>query len=298
MVTATMNETPKRKRGRPPGRMPQTQALMDEAVALLKILQPTTVRGVCYALFVRKLIPAMAKKQTDKVGDLLKVAREEEIVPWSWVVDDGRPLELNLGWDDPDEFVEVLFDGYTRDRWQDQPERVIVVSEKGTVGGVIRPVTKKYGVPFAVYKGFGSATALHDLAERSVSDHRPLTIVYVGDFDPSGRYMAEKDIPGRIKKYGGQAAVEIVAVTPEQISGLSTFPVIEKESDSRYGWFVEHHGETCAELDALPAPELRSLVETAILDHIDLNSWERSGSTEAAERASLKDFFAAWPGAA
>lgn len=291
---------PKPKRGRPPGRTEETADLLYAAVNVLKVVQPTTVRGVCYQLFTQKLIPAMSVSSTNKVGKLLTSAREEGIAPWSWIVDDGRPIEPSSGWEDPADFIGSVSHWYSRDRWVDQPERVIVISEKGTVGGVIRSVTKRYNVPFAVYKGFGSATALHDLAELSIADPRPLTLIYVGDFDPSGRYMVEVDIPGRIEKYGGRATIETVAVTPAQIDGLalSTFPASEKRTDTRCPWFRENHGETCAELDALPAPELRSVVERAVLNHIDLDIWARSGSTEAAERAALADFFAEWPGAA
>jgi len=42
---------------------------------------------------------------------------------------------------------------------------------------------------------------------------------------------------------------------------------------------------------------LRRLIEDAILDHLDLDAWELAGTTEAAEMASLHDFFAAWPAA-
>ena len=37
-------------------------------------------------------------------------------------------------------------------------------------------------------------------------------------------------------------------------------------------------------------------VAGAIRAHLDGAAWERAGATEAAEAASLRDFFAAWPG--
>jgi hypothetical protein len=49
---------------------------------------------------------------------------------------------------------------YRRDFWQQQPERVEVWSEKGTIRGVLQPVLDEYGVGFRVMHGFGSATTI------------------------------------------------------------------------------------------------------------------------------------------
>ena len=55
---------------------------------------------------------------------------------------------------------------------------------------------------------------MNDLAELSVSDPRPLTLLYVGDPDPSGRHMSDADIPGRLERYLGDANLVRLAVTP------------------------------------------------------------------------------------
>ena len=41
--------------------------------------------------------------------------------------------------------------------------------------------------------GFSSATTVHDVAEDD--DGRDLISLYVGDYDPSGMYMSEHDLP-------------------------------------------------------------------------------------------------------
>ena len=282
----------------PRGLAKKTLALIDEAVAILREIQPTTVRGVCYRLFNdRKLIPDMGRNSTKRVSEALVAARERGMLPWAWIVDETRPVELDPSWADPDDSV---LDAYRRDRWADQPERVMLVSEKGTVGGVLQPVIRHYGVPFAVYHGFGSATAVWDLARRSVADRRPLILLYVGDHDPSGRYMSDVDIPGRLERYGGTARIERVAVTPAQIAryGLPTFSAEEKRTDARYAWFARTHGRTCCELDALNPNVLRRAVEDAILAHLDADAWERAGSTEEVEITSLRDFLSTYPGVA
>lgn len=284
----------------PSGRQPKTLAFIEECRKILEVVQPTTVRGVCYQLFTRQLIPDMSVKSTKRVSEKLTIAREEGYIPWDWIVDDGRPVDLPHSWDDPESYMDAVLTSYRQDRWTSQPERVIVLAEKGTVGAVLRPIMDDWGVPFCVLKGWSSATAVHDLAVRSASDHRPLTIIYVGDHDPSGRKMSDEDIPKRLHNYGGAGRVERPAVTSEQIAryDLPTFPVTDKRKDSNYKWFLENHGTTCCELDALSPVVLREAVDAAIRAHVDLDAWELAGSTEAAEIASLQEFFESWPGAA
>ena len=282
----------------PRGLAAKTLDLIDACAAILEAIQPTTVRGVCYQLFIGKTIPDMGKASTDRVSRALTTARERGLVPWDWIVDETREMETAQGWDDPAAFMQSVRRSYRKDRWAMQPARVMVVSEKATIGGVLRPVVHRYGVPFGVYHGFGSATAVHDLAGESVADPRPLTILYVGDHDPSGRYMSDDDLPGRLARYGGEAAIRRVAVTPAQIAGngLPTFSVHEKARDARYRWFLERHGETCCELDALNPNVLRGLVESAVVEHLDSALWLRADAVEAAEMRSLAEFLATWPG--
>ncbi len=284
----------------PRGLAQGTQNLIAAAAAILARIQPATVRGVCYQLFNHKLIPDMSRNSTQKMSRILVQARERDIIPWAWIVDETRPVELVSSWSDPERYMQAVIRSYRRDRWADQPERVMVVSEKGTVGGVIRPITEQYGVPFLVCHGFGSATALHDLADRSVSDPRPLVILYVGDHDPSGRYMSDFDLAERLDRYDGLATIERVAVTEEQMEDydLLTFPAHEKKTDARHPWFVNHYGQTCCELDAHNPNDLRQLVEDAILDHLDWDLWDRAEEIQEVEMTSIEDFIRSWPGVA
>ena len=284
----------------PKGLADKTKNLIDASASILAAIQPATVRAVAYQLFNRKLIPDMSKGSTDSVSRVLRIARETGTIPFAWIVDETRELELRAQWDDPAAFMETARRSYRKDRWADQPERLIVVSEKGTVGGLLRPVIHRYGVPFQVLHGFGSTTALNDLAEMSTDDPRPLTILYAGDHDPSGRHMSDVDILGRVGRYGGRVSLVRLAVTPQQIKthDLPTFAAAEKSKDARHGWFVATHGEVCCELDALDPNVLRSVVDRAIRRRIDAEAWERANRAEAAEMASIAEVFAAWPGVA
>ena len=284
----------------PHGLADKTLALIDASISILNEIHPASVRAVCYRLFVQGMIASMEKGQTDKISRALTIARERGMIPWEWIVDETRQVERPPSWRDPGRFMQDVKDAYRKDWWSDQPQRLLVISEKATVGGTLRPVLREYGVGFLVFHGFGSATAMNDLADLSLADRRPLTLLYVGDHDPSGRHMSDVDIPDRLERYGGDADLLRLAVTPEQIRtyDLPTFFADSKKKDARYGWFVDRYGQTCCELDALDPNVLRTVVENAIVNRIDDELWARAEMVQRAELRSLSEFLAGWPGGA
>ena len=48
----------------------------------------------------------------------------------------------------------------------------MVISEKATVAGILRPVLEKYGVPFMALHGYNSATKVYELAQEIQCDQR------------------------------------------------------------------------------------------------------------------------------
>lgn len=282
------------RRGR--GKAQKTLELVDAMADILEQIQPATVRAVCYRLFVAGLIPDMSKNSTSKVSRHLVTAREAGAIPWGWVVDENRQAERAATWNNPDEIIRQAARQYRKDFWRDQPSWIEVWSEKGTVRGTLAPVLNRYCVTLRVMHGYSSATALYDVARETQASEKRLTILYVGDWDPSGLAMSKLDIPERLARYGGDARIWRVALTPSDIAdhSLPGFDAESKAKDSRHRWFVEHYGTDCYELDALPPPVLRENVESAIHQFIDADAWAHSAMVEAAETASMAEFLTAW----
>lgn len=277
------------RRGR--GKAEKSLDLIDAAYVFLAQQNPTTVRGVCYHLFTIGVIPSMSRNDTSRVSRLLKDAREDNTIPWEWIVDETRELERIASWRDPAAYVRAVRRSYRRDFWAEQPGRVEVWSEKGTVRGVLAPVLEEYGVGFRVMHGFGSATSVHDVAEYSDD----LTALYVGDWDPSGLYMSEQDLPDRLKRYGGYTVtIERIALLSGDLPSLPSFPASDKRKDPRYRWFVERYGARCWELDAMQPNDLRARVEQAIEEVIDPEAWERCERAQEAEQHSLETLLDKW----
>jgi hypothetical protein len=244
-------------------------------------------------LFIEKKLIESMKEMKGVVYRLLKQAREEGIIPWEWIVDETRAIERVTTWSDPEEYARCVAQSYRRDFWDQQPHRVQVWSEKGTVRGVLQPVLDEYAVGFLAVHGFSSATTAHDVAKDD--DGRDLIILYVGDFDPSGMYMSEVDLPNRFAKYGGDhIKLKRIALTRPQVRGLPSFPASDKMKDTRYNWFVANYGHSCWELDAMDPRDLRNLVEAEIKQLIEPTAWARCERVYAAEYTSLQNILKGW----
>jgi hypothetical protein len=262
-----------------------------------EIAKPITGRGIGYKLFTGGLIDSMSTNEMQRVYRLLKEAREQGYIPWDWIVDETRRLERVSTWDDPAEYARAVTRSYRRDFWNQQPVRCEVWSEKGTVRGLLRPVLDHLAVGFRVMHGFGDAGTVHDVSEDG-DDGRELVVLYVGDFDPSGLYMSEMDLPKRFAKYGGHhIRLKRIALTPRQVSRLPSFPAKDKRRDPRYKWFVANHGNRCWELDAMDPNALRACVEREILKLIEPVAWERCERVNQVELHSLKTVISKWKAA-
>jgi hypothetical protein len=281
------------KKGRGRGKAQRSLDLIAAMCDAAEAAQPITGRGIGYKLFTAGLIPSMANSEMQRVYRLLKEAREEGIIPWGWIVDETRSLERTATWDDPEQYARCVARSYRRDFWNQQPGRVEVWSEKGTIRGVLQPVLDHYAVGFRVMHGFASATAVYDVAQDD--DGRELTVLYVGDYDPGGMFMSESDLPKRLSEYGGDHITLIrIALTQDQVRDLPSFLASDKRKDGRYEWFTSNYGHRCWELDAMDPNALRDCVEGAIKRLIEPEAWERCEIVNRAEQQSLKTILEKW----
>jgi hypothetical protein len=292
-------------------------------IAIAEAIQPCSVRALAYQLFNRKLIPSMTRESTKKVSNLGVIAREEGWMPWEWIDDRTRAEQALPTWADPVAYARVVQQSYRRDKWLSQPTYVSVWSEKATVEGTIRPVLEEYEVPFQVLHGWCGARPVWDAARANLDRDQRTLILYIGDYDPSGMYMSEVDLPRRLARYSSddpankdvdsewirrrlaEERLEIrrIALTKADTVALGAatrFPASDKKDkpdkkgDSRYGWFVRNHGRWCWELDALSPNVLRDRLERAIVAELDQEAWDRYRRVEEEEREVIIATCRAW----
>lgn len=294
--TATGLNLPRRR-----GKAAATLLLEKAIAAIVDERAPITVRGVCYALFTDRLIPDMSVGSTQKISRVMTEMRETGTLDWTLIVDGSRAVERQSTWRDPAQIIDAAVRGYRRDRWQDQPVMVEVWSEKSTVQGVLAPVLDEFGVTFRVMKGFGSFTAVRQAAEDSLDlpDDRDAIALYIGDWDPSGLYMSEADLPRRLERYGSSWDFKRIALVRDDLDRLPHFPAATKAGDARARWYASATSadpSNCWELDAMDPNDLRARVRDAVTGYIDADAWRHAVQIERTEVESMKHFHAAWKG--
>lgn len=291
------DDSARRRRGR--GKSRRNLELLERLGPIVESIQPASVRAVGYQSFTRGLQPDMSKASMNRLSTLLTYAREAGRMPWEWIVDETREPERVNAWADPSAYIATVRRSYRRDRWTSQAGRLEVWSEKGTIRGTLRPVLDAYGTTFRVMHGYASATALHDAAQDSVHSEKPLTVLYVGDWDPSGLHMSEIDLPRRLTAYGGDLTLIRLALTEADTrSGLPSFATESKRRDARFRWYADRYGPRCWELDALSPVVLRDRLEQAIVARLDIEAWRQADAAERAECESLAAILQTWPGVA
>lgn len=282
-----------RRRGKATATLLLEQAILD----IVNERSPITVRGVCYALFTQGLIPDMSVNSTGKISRVMTDMRERAELDWELIVDGSREPTRWAVWNNPAERIAEVTRGYRRDNWQDQPVVVEVWSEKSTVAGVLEPVLGALGVTFRVMKGFGSYTAVRQAAEDSLDIERETVALYLGDWDPSGLYMSQVDLPERLERYGGVWTFERVALTLDDLPTLPHFETSTKARDVRLQWYLENSDADPLkswELDAMDPNDLRRRVREAIESYMDMDAWNHALQIERAERESMQEFHNAW----
>ena len=150
------------------------------------------------------------------------------------------------------------------------------------MSGIFEKTLDAYGVTLCVARGYDGWDSIHNATVR-YQVAKPTTILYFGDFDPSGEDMVRSlrerldCAPERIK----------CALTAADIRQYNLPPDYTKPTDSHRKAFVEKHGDVSVELDALPIDILRTRLVTEVEARMDMAALETVRETEDAERELL-----------
>jgi hypothetical protein len=260
------------------------------AVELLAQHQPDTVRGNMYLVVSAGWLPDTSEKSYNRIQRLLNRLRLNGTVPFAWIVDNIRSTIKPASWSGLADFGETVRDAYRKDFWASLPEYVEVIVEKDTVAGKVAPVTREHDVRLHPIRGYNSTTFAYDIARQWQRIDKPITIYYVGDHDPSGRDL-ERDIREKATRFAGKEVSWVrLAVNLDHFDAFDIKPLAAKKSDKRYAKFVDLYGEDCAEVEAIPATDLREMIQEAIEGHIPEDAWQRLQQVEALEKEQWQAF--------
>jgi hypothetical protein len=255
---------------------------------------PITLRGLMYRIVSAGWLPSTDKEHYHRLGRVLTTLREAGVFPFGWIVDNIRSTEKPSSWSGLGDFAETVKRCYRKDFWGQLPEYVHVIVEKDAIAGVLAPVTREYDVALSPIRGYVSLSFAHEIAETWNRITKPIHAFYLGDFDASG-FDLERDVRAKLTRYCKRSFEWVrLGVNKEDFAAFDLIPLKPKKTDSRYKRFVATHGYECAELDALPATELRQRVREAITSHIDLERWERLQEVERLEKESIDKLASGW----
>jgi len=202
------------------------------------------------------------------------------------------------------ERVERAVWSYQRNVWPTQPAYLEVWLEKDALSGIFEEVLRRYGVTLNVGRGYEGWDSIPQAAQRyrrsrpsrpAGDDPRilqepdelmPTTILYFGDFDPSGEDMV-RSLGERLRFFGVDPSIKKCALTADDVTRYQLPPDFTKATDTRRAAFIEKYGDIAAELDALPSDVLRARLVEAVEAHMDLDRLAEMRHLEYEERRRL-----------
>lgn len=258
-----------------------------------------TLRQLYYQFVSRNWLD---NKQTEykRLGSVISDARLAGIIDWDAIEDRGRNLLTFSSWNDPSSIVNAAAQSFRLDLWKNQNHYMEVWVEKEALIGVLSRPCSKWRVNHFACKGYTSASEMWDGGWNRLrgkkSQGKDVTIIHLGDHDPSGLDMS-RDIRERMRLFvGGPVEIVRIALNMDQVETFNPPPNPAKMTDSRFDGYVDQFGEESWELDALPPNVISDLIEGEILERLDMDLWNSEREQEELGRKSLAEISSKFSG--
>jgi hypothetical protein len=250
-----------------------------------------TVRQLFYQL-VSKNIIKNTYQQYRTIANIITNSRMEGLVDWDIIEDRTRIPKLSASFDNVADALDYIASGYRVNRMEGQSNYIEVWCEKNALSGIISKITLDYHILYQSNNGFSSLTALHDAAERLKS--KECTILYVGDFDPSG-LMMEQNIRSRFNDFKVEVNVKRIALTFDQVQKYQPPENMLNRNkkgeftDPRSKDYVALYGNRSWECDALKPDVLDKIIREEIETLIDMDIFRSRTNLEDEGRNTLEN---------
>lgn len=266
-----------------------------------------TLRQLHYQLVTRNWI-INHDTAYKKLGTILDDLRYSGEIDWDAIEDRGRVPYLPYWVRGVDHAIQDTIEQYRLNLQDGQENHVEVWTEKDALSGILRRVTNPYHVRLVVNKGYTSSTAIYSAYQRFVAameDHKRITVLYFGDHDPSGLDMV-RDIKERLEfmfingdnnhlfdflEVSELFKVVHIGLTKAQIRQYDPPPNPTKLTDTRSGKYIQQHGRTCWEVDALNPRTLIAIVEQHIQEEIDMDLYNDMLKQQEKDIVAIKKKF-------
>lgn len=276
------------------------------AIELIKLVTefvdywPMTLRAFYYQA-VAALLVQNTHAQYRRVGNLLKVLRREDLIPWYAMEDKTRSTYDKRGRPDVAGFIEESLKEFLNPQYyqrcliQEQPVYVELSVEKDALSTLVKDAAWMHCTRISVTRGQPSATMLNNIAERfdkAIMRGLEPILLHFGDLDPTGVQIPKSIQEGLFEHHGIDVDVRQVALTPEQCVENNlpqTFDAAKQSDPNIKRWRDNYGNQAPTELDALHPKILQQLV-TASLDEIyDVDEMDEQREKEIEDRRLLKE---------
>lgn len=269
----------------------KTAELLDQVQQVLTDYQaelPLTARQIFY-----RLVSTTGYDKTElaysRLLNTLNRARRARIIPMDHIRDDGAKVAGDDRYTDGDDFIAACQQWAANcplDLMQFQPRHVELLCEAGGMVPQLERVATPYGVTVRSSGGFDSTTVKHQLGRLYGTQDKPVTVLHVGDLDPSGEHIClnlAEDVGAFTTHYGGELSVQRIAVNTAQQAEYNLPTAPPKASDKR-----SFSADFTVQAEALPPDVLASIVRGAIEQQLDLTALERALQRQDELRAELQ----------
>jgi len=266
--------SPKKKRPTKTGKT-RNRLTSDEYAALdaqiycaLAADYPQCVRNVFYQMSSPRLPVVTPKTEAGAkmIGRRLVNLRRAGKVPYGWVTDATRRGYHTNTYADGADFLRRVKGLYRADLWKDAGCHCEVWVESRSIAGVVQDDCEELAVSLYPAGGFTSLSLPYQAAEFLNSQHavdpRPITIFYIGDYDPAG-VLIDRKIESELRQHL-HAEIDLnfqrIGITREQVEEFDLPTKPRKIGDKR-----SPEVAFTVEAEAMPAGQLRQLLR----DHIE-----------------------------
>jgi len=266
----------------------EVEEIKAAAYSVLAEDRPMTLRQVHYRIVSLGDETAYRNTKSDynTLSGWLRDMRLSGEIPWEWMEDRlRRPRHVPM-WGDTEAVMRAALRSYRREVWTDQPEYVEVQLEKDALSAIFEDMLRPYGVTLNVGRGYTSWSAIKEAADR-YGDGEGVTVLYYGDFDPSGEDMV-RSMRENLEELGCSPEIIKCALTPEDIERYALPPDFTKAKDTRRDAFIERHGDVAVELDALPGSVIRERLRDEVEVRMDLYALSRTRQLERDEKDAMR----------
>lgn len=266
----------------------QVEQLDQQILDVLRGDHPQSVRHVFYRLTDPRLPQPIEKSERGyrHVQHRTAELRRGGVLPYGWITDATRQGYFVNTFANRADFVRRMAGQYRADLWQHADSRCEVWVESRSIAGVVRATCEELGVSLYPSGGFASLSFIHEAASfiNGDDDGRPLTVFYIGDFDPAGVLIDQKIEEGLLEHLNPEVELrfERLGITREQIKQFELPTKPRKESDRRCLDI-----EFTVEAEAMPANHLRELLRSRVEELLPIGALAATKVAEESERAGL-----------